>query len=250
MLKAGLVSISFRDKSPDEIISAAKNAGLEAIEWGSDGHAPFYDAERLRHIAEQQRAAGIKSCTYGTYFRIGVNYWGEIRPYIAAAEILGAKILRVWCGNKSSLEHSALEKQKIISDSKKLAELAESEGVTLCLEFHPHTFSDELKSSLELVRAVGSPAFKMYWQPNQFRTAEENKVSASGLAEYVENIHVFNWDAYSRYPLKEGADIWREYAACFKGDHTLMLEFMPDDDINSLAEEAKALKDIIKGVSL
>lgn len=247
MLKAGLVSISFRSKSPDEIISAAKSAGLDTIEWGSDGHAPFYDTERLRYIAEKQKAAGIKSCTYGTYFRIGVNYWGEIYAYIAAAKILGAGILRVWCGNKASMDYSEAEEQKLISDSRRIAAAAENEGVTVCLEFHPHTFSDEMKSSLRLIKAVGSPAFKMYWQPNQFKTVEENMLSAAGLAEYVENIHVFNWDAHRRYPLGEGIDIWRKYAACFKGEHTMMLEFMPDDDIDSLTEEARALRDIITG---
>ena len=250
MLKAGLVSISFRDKSPDEIISAAKSAGLVSVEWGSDGHAPFYDTERLRYIAEMQKAAGIQSCTYGTYFRIGVNYWGEIHAYISAAKILGAKTLRVWCGNRSSMDYSESDERRLVEDSRRIAAAAENGGVTVCLEFHPHTFSDELKSALRLIRAVNSPAFKMYWQPNQFKTAEENMLSAAGLAEYVENIHVFNWDAHRRCPLSEGIDIWRGYAACFKGDHTLMLEFMPDDDINSLAVEARALEEIINGVSL
>ena len=50
----GLVSISFRKHTPEEIIRAAKDAGLSCIEWGSDVHAPPRDLERLREIAALQ----------------------------------------------------------------------------------------------------------------------------------------------------------------------------------------------------
>ena len=40
MYKFGLVSVSFRELGVDEIITAAKNAGLSCIEWCSDVHAP------------------------------------------------------------------------------------------------------------------------------------------------------------------------------------------------------------------
>ena len=43
MFRTGLVSVSFRDKTPPEIIKAAAGAGLSCIEWGSDVHAPFSD---------------------------------------------------------------------------------------------------------------------------------------------------------------------------------------------------------------
>ena len=34
MLNTGLVSVTFRDKTPEEIISTVKQCGLEGIEWG------------------------------------------------------------------------------------------------------------------------------------------------------------------------------------------------------------------------
>ena len=40
MYHAGLVSISFRENSPEEIVKACVAAGLRYIEWGSDVHAP------------------------------------------------------------------------------------------------------------------------------------------------------------------------------------------------------------------
>lgn len=246
MLKAGLVSISFRNKNPDEIIEAAVNAGLKIIEWGSDIHAPCNNTERLINIAEKQKRAGIEACTYGTYFKIGINSCDEIKAYIKAAKILGTDVLRVWCGNKPSCAYSYAEKQKIIFDSKTIADIAENEKVKICLEFHPYTYTDELKSASELINAVNSRSFKMYWQPNQFRTKEENIISARELAPCVENIHVFNWDGGKRSSLKGAVDEWREYASYFKGVHNMMLEFMPDDNINSLPIEADSLRKILK----
>ena len=71
MYQIGLVSVSFRGLSPEEIIRIAKDAGLNRIEWGSDVHAPFDDAERLSTIAACQRSAGLRCSSYGTYFVLG-----------------------------------------------------------------------------------------------------------------------------------------------------------------------------------
>ena len=52
--KLGLCSISFRDKTPEEILIAAKEAGLSFVEWGSDVHAPKDDAEKIAEIVKLQ----------------------------------------------------------------------------------------------------------------------------------------------------------------------------------------------------
>ena len=72
-ISIGVVSVSFRDKSEEEILSAARAAGLSFIEWGSDVHAPCNDIEKLKRISELQGAYGISCSSYGTYFRLGVT---------------------------------------------------------------------------------------------------------------------------------------------------------------------------------
>lgn len=47
MHTSGIVSISFRSYSPDEILSAAAASGLSRVEWGGDIHAPRDDRARL-----------------------------------------------------------------------------------------------------------------------------------------------------------------------------------------------------------
>ena len=78
MYSSGLVSISFRRHTPDEILRAAAESGLTQIEWGSDVHAPRSDLLRLEHIAAAHAATALGCCSYGTYFRLGITPLEEL----------------------------------------------------------------------------------------------------------------------------------------------------------------------------
>ncbi len=241
----GLVSVSFRGKTPEEILPAAKAAGLSSIEWGSDVHAPCADISNLERIAKLQKEQGIACSSYGTYFRIGVNATKEIEPYIAAAKVLGTDILRLWCGDKGSAKYTDAERESLLCECIALAEIAKAQGVKLCMECHINTYTDTKESALWLMQSVNSPYFRMYWQPNQFVSAEENLAYARLLAPYAEHIHVFHWLGKEKFPLQCGMEVWRQYLACFDGERTLLLEFMPDGKIESLPTEADTLARII-----
>ena len=224
----GLCSVSFRDRTPGEIILEMKKTPLTHIEWGSDVHLPvgtFIDSD------------GIRVSSYGTYFRLGTSKVSELAGYIETAKKVGTDILRVWCGSESSAD---CDKNALFCECRKAAEIAEKEGVILSCECHMGTFTDTPESALELMREVDSPSFRMYWQPNQYRTFEENLASAKMLFQYVENIHVFNWQGDSRFPLKGAVDTWKRYLDCFSGG-VLLLEFMPDGKLETLKQEAETL---------
>ena len=51
MFDTGLVSVSFRPLTPQQVAAAAVDAGLSYIEWGSDVHAPYDDPQKLAEIA-------------------------------------------------------------------------------------------------------------------------------------------------------------------------------------------------------
>ena len=247
MYHAGLVSISFRSLTPKQIIDTVANAGLACIEWGSDVHAPCHDIPSLQEIARLQKDAGISCCSYGTYFRIGVNTAQELPDYIRAAKILGTNILRLWCGSKGSEEYTPEELTVLYAQCRELAEIAQKEGVTLCMECHNGTITDRADAAFSLMQAVNMPSFRMYYQPNQFRTTEENIYYAKRLAPYTLHLHVFNWKEYDRFPLRDSLPLWREYLSAFSGDRHLLLEFMPDDRVESLPGEAAALLQLIGG---
>ena len=174
MFDLGLVSVSFRSLEPKQITELCRKYGLEYIEWGSDVHAPCADSDRINEIIELQTDCGIKCSSYGTYFRIGVNESSELYSYIDAAKKLGTDILRLWCGEKNYTDMTTDEREYIIAESKKAAKIAEECGVTLCMECHNKTFTNCLDGAIELMQAVDSPNFRMYWQPNQLKSEEEN----------------------------------------------------------------------------
>ena len=193
-MNSGLCSVSFRSLTPEQIIQAAVAAKLTYIEWGSDVHAPCDDLERLHEIARLQRQYGICCSSYGTYFRAGKDTPEALDGYIQAAKILETDVLRLWCGTKGSAEYTDQERQELFAQCSVLAARAQGAGVTLCMECHGNTMTDEAQSAHALMQAVDSSAFRMYYQPSQFRTVEENIAYAQLLAPYVRHIHTFNWD--------------------------------------------------------
>ena len=241
MYQTGLVSVSFRKLSPKEVIDAVAAAGLKCIEWGSDVHAPCTDIARLEEIARLQKAAGITCSSYGTYYYVGKDATEDIHAYIKAAKILGTNILRLWCGSKSSVDYTAEELEAVYAQGRELAKIAEEENVILCMECHGWSLTDDAQSALRVMEAVNSPAFQMYYQPSQYRSFEGNIEYARLLAPYVHHLHVFNWAGDDRFPLRDGLDQWKAYLDCFTGPRTLLLEFMPDNRVESLPEEASAL---------
>lgn len=245
MYQTGLVSVSFRPLSPKEVIEATAAAGLKCIEWGSDVHAPCNDIECLQEIAKLQKQSGISCSSYGTYFRIGTNAAEELPAYIEAARILGTNILRVWCGAKGSDLYTPEEREVFYSQCREVAKIAEDAGVILCMECHNNTMTDRAQPAYDLMQAVNSPAFRMYYQPNQLRTVEENIAYARLLAPYTYHIHVFNWEGTAKFPLRDGLATWKEYLSCFSDDRALLLEFMPDGRVESLPEEANTLFEMI-----
>ncbi len=219
-----------------------KQAGLSHIEWGSDVHAPL---DKVEEIAELQKKYGVKCCSYGTYFKIGTTPVSELEGYARAAKILGTDILRVWCGNKNSGEYSNDEKTEFFSECKRAAQIARECGVTLCMECHMGSFTDTKESAYKLMREIDSDNFKIYWQPRQDRSVEENLQYARLLAPYTVNIHVFNWKGKQKLPLEQASEEWKVYLGAFEDVSALLLEFMPDGRIETLKNEVRALKEIV-----
>lgn len=241
----GLVSISFRQHSPREILEATKAAGLSCIEWGSDVHAPCNEIERLKQIAELQKEYGMACSSYGTYFRLGETPIEELEKYIQAAKLLGTKILRLWCGRKKGKDMSACEREALFSVCRKAAKIAEASEVTLCLECHNKTFTEDPSDVVLLMQSVNSPYFRMYWQPFQWQSSEQNLENAKRIAPFAEHIHVFHWKEDKKLPLADAVAEWRRYLNEFSAPRTLLLEFMPNGTIEELAGEVNALKSII-----
>lgn len=249
MFNSGVVSVSFRPNSVEEIINAAKNAKLSGIEWGSDVHAAAGDvllAEKIRAASEEN---GLKTSTYGSYFRVGVTPNGEFPKYLESTKALGASVIRIWA-YKSVKSTEGEEWDKVVADAKELCKMAEPYGIRICLECHNGSITEDYHTALAFLKAVNHELFGMYWQPNQLKSLEYNIEAAKALAPYVSALHVFHFINNEKAPLSEGVSDWRKYLAIFKeslGEKTIpaYLEFMPDDKIETLAREASTLNELL-----
>lgn len=248
MFRTGLVSISFRKNTAEEIVAAVRSCGLRSIEWGSDVHVPPDEKQKALEVRAMMQANGLQTAAYGSYYRLGESTDPEkdFSPYLRTAQWLDAPVIRIWAGRQGSSELDEAALDRLTGEARRLAHMAEESGVRLSLECHPNTLTDDAEASLRFLRAVDSPFLTMYWQPNQNRSPEYNLQAAKLLAPFTTNLHVFSWEMdhgeLLRFPLRHHSDRWQQYLQIFGGgDHALLLEFMHDDRIETLPETAATL---------
>ena len=229
---AGLVSVTFRQLTPAEIVSLVVEAGLAAIEWGGDVHVPVGDHRTAREVAARCADNGVAIEAYGSYYKAQ----GDFGPVLATALALGAPRIRVWAGTKGSAEQP--DRAAIVEDLRKTAELAHGEGVEIAVEYHANTLTDTLDSALDLFGEV--PALKPYWQPPIGSTVDDALAAVPALDPVA--VHVFSWaDDGTRLPLAARESLWRPVLAALPADRHALLEFVRDDSPKAFMEDAATL---------
>jgi len=247
MLKTGLVSITFRQLSPEKIVDLTAEAKLDSIEWGGDIHVPHGDIKQAELVAELTTGNGLFVSAYGSYYKLGEADSPAIDAVLDTAEALGTKHVRIWAGAKGSKEADDAYRQGVIEDAQRVTDLAKKRDLIISLEHHNNTLTDTTDSTLDLLKAVNSPHFRTYWQPPHIAKAAQKLEGLETLLPYVTNVHVFHWyhDTLSRYPLSRGKEDWAKYADCLRAsgnEHVLSLEFVHDDDPNAFFVDARTLR--------
>lgn len=249
MFKLGLVSISFRQLAPDQIIDSAGRAGLAGIEWGGDVHVPHGDLDTAAKVGEMTRARGLEVLAYGSYYRVGC-YGAEagerFSQVLHTAAALGAPVIRVWAYRKGSADVSADEYGCFVEDARRICDMAANRGIAVAFECHHNTLTDHYDYALRLLSDIGGA--RMYWQPNQHKDDGYNLKAIEALLPWIDNVHVFHWTEREKLPLCEGAALWAKYLDILRRSgrtHALELEFMPDGRLETLAEEAETLKRLV-----
>ena len=136
--RIGLCSVTFRQLTAEQVITAAAAAGLESIEWGADIHVPAGDPARAEVVAQRTADAGLAVASYGSYWRAD----GEISPVLDSAAALGADRMRIWAGRIGSAEASEAERSAITEAIADACASARERGITLALEYHSGTIAD------------------------------------------------------------------------------------------------------------
>jgi 3-dehydroshikimate dehydratase len=250
MIRSGLVSITFRQLSPAEIVARAAQAGLEAIEWGGDVHVPHGDVDAARTVRRTTEEAGLQVAAYGAYYRVGHEEPCPFADVLESAVALGAPLVRVWAGKQGSDTADDAYRARVVEDSKQIAELAAEAGLDVAYEFHGGTLTDTGASARQLLEAVDHPQMGTYWQPPNWATTEQALETLEAILPWLRNIHVFSWrraqlgQKITRLPLAEGEAAWMRYLPVIAStgrDGYAEIEFVHDDAPASLREDAATL---------
>ena len=215
MFLPGLVSITFRQLSVTEIIALVTQAGLAAVEWGGDIHAPHGDEAQAQAIARMGADAGLRVAAYGSYYRVGHPETGPFEAVLASAVALGAPHIRVWPGSQGSDSADEAYFQKVVADSRRIGDLAQAERIGIVYEFHANTLTDTNAAAVRLLQTVDHANVRSLWQPPRYAAPADNLAGVEALRPWLEYLHVFHWHLQTgeRRPLAEGEDLWRDYLA-------------------------------------
>ncbi|MFE6666484.1 sugar phosphate isomerase/epimerase family protein [Streptomyces sp. NPDC057697] len=244
--RPGICSVTFRRLPAAEVARLAADAGLAAVEWGADVHAPPEDPDTVRAARDASLRYGLTCCSYGSYFRAAPGEAAGFPGIARAAALLGAPRVRVWAGGAGSGDATPRERSGTAAELREAARIAADHGLDLALEFHGGTLTDTVGSTVRLLDEVGADNLRTYWQPPQNTPDEEALAGLRALVDRVDAVHVFSWwPGNHRLPLADRAGLWAEVFALLNARRVpldALLEFVPGDDPAVLPREADTLR--------
>ena len=249
-MKTSLISVTFRKKSVEEIVALAKNAGLDAIEWGGDVHVPPTDEAAIAKAKALCDENGLEISAYGSYYR--ATNEEDFAPVLQAALKLKTPILRIWAGKgmAHSSQCSPEDRAIFTANIKKAVQMAEGTGIIVATEFHPNTLTDDIDSALQLLADV--PGLYTYWQPRHNQSVEECISDIRRLGKKCVNVHIFQRDAENKkVALVDGKDRWAAYLPEVKAVtdcQSVGLEFVMGDTDEQFYADAEIVKELVKGL--
>ncbi len=257
MLIPGLVSITFRNLTPYEIVGLVRRAGLDAVEWGGDVHVPHGAIARAREVARLTLEAGLRIAAYGSYYRAGEG--GGNPPFetvLETALALRAPTIRIWAGNRPSAGADDDYRRRVVDDIRRIAREALAAHLGITIEFHGGTLTDANESTIRLMNEIPEPNVTFGWQPAPAFSEPERTRGLEALRPRLGNLHVFTWsmesDRIVQHPLADGEDAWRTYLAladATPGDRGVLIEFVRDGDPAQFLEDAAVLRRWLNGSS-
>ncbi len=184
----GFTSTSFRQiRNIEKIVKIASQAGVDCIEWGGDIHVK--DLPSARKAKKLCDAAGIKICSYGSYYRVGSKNTDEWKRICEIASALGAESVRVWLGTKDSEKTDAETYEALVEDAKSICSVAKKYKLLVCPECHDNTFNNNTDAFLKIGNDVGCDNFKTYFQ-SKYKRLGYDLDRIERTMPYIESVHI------------------------------------------------------------
>jgi sugar phosphate isomerase/epimerase len=240
----GLTSVTFRNKTIEEIIAFSKANAIEGIEWGGDIHVPPNDSTNAAEVGNKTREAGLQVFSYGSYFCLGKGM--DIVPVLQTAKALGTNRVRIWAGKVASILISNESRHNLVQEAQSIAAIADTYGIELCFEYHRDSLTDCARSAKLLIEEIGKKNVFLYWQPNPELGEREKREEILLLKHLVKTIHCFYWTGENtRHLLQEGSQYWERYLSLFDTkDIPILLEFCLEDSFENAAKDLNTLRQL------
>jgi sugar phosphate isomerase/epimerase len=251
-MKAGLVSITFRELSPGQVIDLAAECGLRGIEWGGDVHVPHGQIEVAEDVRRLTAAAGLEVASYGAYYHFDEcdpasgKTGPSMESVLDTAEVLGAPAIRLWPGRSGPGNMAPSVREAIARTARTFAEAAVARGMRIDFEFHGNTLTETPESTLALLRDIGHPAAHTLWQPPLQISHAKRLEGLRMVRAQVSNVHC-NYFGQAPWPhvhrLAEGETEWADFLKELgpAPDRWVLIEHVKDHSPVQFREDAEAL---------
>jgi hypothetical protein len=133
-----------------------------------------------------------------------------------------------------------------------MARQADDASVTLSLEYHPNSLTDDLASAQRLMAEIDDPNVFLYWQPRPGLPLDEALDEFRAVGSDTSHVHVFAWDREkARYPLSEQRAYWSGIlsnapATRWPRERFAMLEFVRDDSPEQFRADAAVFRQLLE----
>jgi L-ribulose-5-phosphate 3-epimerase len=199
------------DRDVAGALTLAHDLGLDGIELiCQDGYrcaiSPRIAIDDVRALAASAQAIGSAIGALTPYAK-GMNSKDadaraqalrELDHCLSVAAEVGASVIRVFGGLDVPADDHAAALQRMGETLRKLGDRAQGLGVSLCVENHMDTMATTAATTMEIVNAIGHPAFGViYDQGNlDFMRAEAFPAAFDLQKSAIRHVHVkdFFWD--------------------------------------------------------
>ena len=241
----GLCSVTFRKKTPAEIVQLAVKADLDGVEWGGDVHVCHGDIAAAESVKQLSREAGLGMMSYGSYYTLCKNDL-NFNSVLETAVSMESPNIRIWAGSFPPSEADDEYYKRAADELDSICQEAKKSKITISLEFHRNTLTQTSESTMRLMKMANSSNLFTYWQPNPDIINNESELNV--VLPKLSNIHVFHWvkneqgGSDKRCDLKRGEVDWEKYIKIAGVKRNYFLEFIKDDCEENFHRDAQTLR--------
>ncbi len=230
MMKLSVFTVVTPDLSPEELAAAAKEAGIDGIEWrfkevpeefknekpsfwrnnlcSIDPSATDEEIERFARVAREH---GLQTISVTPYLKAGDIEATE--RVLQVAQKLGAKVIRVGVPNYDRSTHYNELFDLEVRYLEAVEPLAKKYGVKCLVETHHNTIIASASAALRLVSRFDPNHIGVLFDPgNMIHEGYENfRMGMELLGPYLAHVHIKNTGWKTADVREDGSQAWTSY---------------------------------------